>query len=124
MPKSTRILVVDDDDDIRTLVCLVLESEGYRAVPARDGLDALSLLGASPLPSLILLDLMMPRMDGEELVSALKPNPKLCGIPVVVMSGHNNARQKTQALGVAGCLVKPVDVDILLSTVQRCLRPL
>jgi two-component system, chemotaxis family, chemotaxis protein CheY len=118
-----RILVVDDDEDIRTLVCLALESEGYRAVPAMDGLDALDLLRQDPLPALILLDIMMPRMDGEALVSALKPSPRLAGIPVVVMSGHNNARQKTHALGVAGCLVKPVDLDVLLSTIQQCVGP-
>jgi CheY-like chemotaxis protein len=123
MGGPARILVVDDDDDIRTLVCLVLEAEGYRAVPARDGLDALTLLGTDPLPALILLDFMMPRMDGEALVGAIRPQPRLCDIPVVVMSGHNQAVQKTQSLGVAACLVKPVDVDLLLRTVQQCLRP-
>lgn len=119
MKDQRRILVVDDDDDIRTLVCLVLESEGYHAVPARDGLDALDLLQRTAPPTMILLDLMMPRMDGEALVLALRGMPALSGVPVVIMSGHNNARQKTNALAVDGCLVKPVDLDVLVSTVYQ-----
>ena len=119
MNDQQRVLVVDDDDDIRTLVCLVLESEGFQAVPARDGLDALDLLKRSAPPTLILLDLMMPRMDGEALVAALRGMPAMSGIPVVIMSGHNNARQKTHALAVSGCLVKPVDLDVLVSTVYQ-----
>ena len=114
-----RILVVDDDEDILTLVCLVLESEGYRPIPARDGLDALQILNEREPPSLILLDIMMPRMNGEELVSALKASSRLSTIPVVVMSGDNNAREKSRTCCAHGCLVKPVDLDVLLSTVQH-----
>jgi two-component system, NtrC family, nitrogen regulation response regulator NtrX len=116
---ARRILVVDDDEDIRTLVCLVLESEGYRPIPARDGLDALQILNEREPPSLILLDIMMPRMDGEELMSALKASAQLSTIPVIIMSGHNDAREKTQGCCVNACLVKPVDFDVLLSTVQQ-----
>jgi two-component system, chemotaxis family, chemotaxis protein CheY len=119
MPATPRVMVVDDDDDIRTLVCLVLESEGYQAIPARDGLEALEVLDGPQLPSLILLDIMMPRMDGEELVRALRASPQLRTIPVVIMSGHNNAREKSRTSCVRGCLVKPVDVDILLRAVQE-----
>ena len=116
------VLVVDDDEDIRMLVCLVLNSEGYRAVPARDGLDALRILGESERPALILLDIMMPRMDGEELIAALR-SAGLSHIPVVIMSGDNEARQKTRSAGAAGCLVKPVDIDVLVSTVRRFAAP-
>jgi two-component system, chemotaxis family, chemotaxis protein CheY len=62
---------------------------------------------------------MMPRMSGEELVSELKGSPQLSTIPVVIMSGHHNARETARASGVRGCLVKPVDLDVLLSTVQQ-----
>ncbi len=112
-------MVVDDDEDIRTLVCLVLESAGYRPIPAKDGLDALHILKEAEHPSLILLDIMMPRMNGDELVSELKASPHLSAIPVVMMSGHNNAREKAETSGVRDCLVKPVDLDVLLSTVER-----
>jgi CheY-like chemotaxis protein len=101
------------------MVCLVLESEGYRGIPARDGVEALQILKNSGCPSLILLDMMMPRMDGEELVAILKGSASLSHIPVLIMSGHNEATQKTRSLCVNGCLVKPVDVDVLVSSVKR-----
>lgn len=119
MAREQRILVVDDDADILALLCLVLETEGYRPIPARDGLDALEILNERDSPSLILLDIMMPRMNGEELVYALKASPRLSAIPVVFMSGDNNAREKTRACRAHGCLVKPVDLDVLLRTVQQ-----
>jgi len=114
-----RILVVDDDDDIRALVCLVLESEGYRSIPAKDGLDALRILDDGPVPSLILLDIMMPRMDGEAFLAAVKASSQLARIPVVIMSGHDKVREKSQTLRVQGYLVKPVDLKALLDAVQQ-----
>lgn len=119
MAREQRILVVDDDEDILALLCLVLETEGYRPIPARDGLNALEILNEREPPSLILVDIMMPRMNGEELVYALKASPQLSAIPVVVMSGDNKAREKTRACRADGCLVKPVDLDMLLRTVQQ-----
>jgi CheY-like chemotaxis protein len=119
MEPPRRVLVVDDDDDIRTLVCLILASAGYEPIPASDGLEALRLLRERGRPSLILLDIMMPRMDGEALVAALNMSPDLRTIPVVIMSGHNDAREKSRICSARGCLVKPVDIDDLLSTVQE-----
>jgi CheY-like chemotaxis protein len=112
------ILVVEDDESVRKMICLVLESEGYAPVPTSDGLEALRVLDGSELPSVILLDIMMPRMDGEALVQALKASSRLSTIPVLIMSGDTHAREKSNALGVEGCLVKPVDVDVLLNAVQ------
>ena len=119
MEPSRRVLVVDDDDDIRKLVCLILASEGYEAIPASDGIEALRLVHERGRPSLILLDIMMPRMDGEAFVAALNLSPDLRTIPVVVMSGHNDAREKSRTCSARRCLVKPVDVDDLLSTVRE-----
>ena len=61
----------------------------------------------------------MPRMDGQELLVALKTLPLLARVPVVIMSGHDRAREKSRTLQVHGCLVKPVDVEVLLSAVQQ-----
>ena len=115
------VMVVDDDEDIREIVKLSLEAGGYRVTTAVDGLEAWQRLSASPLPSLILLDLMMPRMNGEEFLKALRASPQ-ANIPVVIMSGHGASNQKAEELGVNGCLTKPVDLEELLGTVRRVVR--
>jgi two-component system, chemotaxis family, chemotaxis protein CheY len=119
VPNDRQILVVDDDDDIRALVCLILEAEGYYALGAKDGVDALQILSQREPPGLILLDIMMPRMDGEAVVAELKASPTLSKIPVVMMSGDSHAREKTEKCCVQGCLVKPVDLDVLLRIVKQ-----
>jgi CheY-like chemotaxis protein len=117
-----QILIVDDDEDIRDVVGMLLEVEGFQVAKARDGMDALAQLEAGPLPSLILVDMMMPRMDGESFVAAIRGDPKLARIPVVIMSGHHVAQQKAAKLEAAGCLVKPVEMKDLLWVVQRLTR--
>jgi len=112
------VMVVDDDEDIREIVKLSLEASGYRVTTAVDGLEAWQHLNASAPPSLILLDLMMPRMDGEEFMKTLRSSPQ-ANIPVVIMSGHNASIQKAEELKVNGCLTKPVELDELLGTVRR-----
>jgi CheY-like chemotaxis protein len=112
------ILVIDDDEDIRTIVKLLLESTGYRVVTAADGVEAGRELNTGDAPSLILLDLMMPRMDGERFMQTLRASSD-GDIPVVIMSGHNVASQKARDLNADGCLTKPVDLDELLATVRR-----
>src|SRR3954469_4026788 len=87
--KSMAILVVDDDDDIRDAVQDVLESEGYKTLGACNGQEALDLLRSErDRPSLILLDLMMPEMDGWEFLSKVDAEPALRGMPVALMSAH------------------------------------
>ena len=112
------VMIVDDDDDIREIGTLVLESEGYRVAAARDGLDAMDMLERSPAPGVILLDLMMPRMDGEQFLKALRSSDK-AHIPVVLMSGHNEASEIARVLSADALLRKPVDLDILLKTVRK-----
>lgn len=112
------VLVVDDDEDIRDAVSWALEDEGYRVATATDGRDALRRLREGELPSVVLVDLMMPHMDGEELVRAVAASP-FAHVPIVVMSGHVGAGAKAGAAGAAACLPKPVDLDDLLSTIAR-----
>ncbi len=114
------LLVVDDDLDIRDALQDVLELEGYAVLLAADGLEALSQLrrGESP-PHLILLDLMMPRMDGFAFREALRHEPALAGIPVLVASADLDVKGAAEGLGVAGWLRKPLDLKELLHTVKR-----
>ena len=124
MLPGDRILVVEDDDDIREVVEEVLSSEGYRVDVAKDGIDALGkLAGDETRPPLILLDMMMPRMDGETFLRALRNRPFLAEAPVVVISGNAAARDRANALHATACLVKPFELDELLGLVRSLSPP-
>jgi CheY-like chemotaxis protein len=112
------ILVVDDDPDIRMLLCELLAGEGYEAVGAADGVEALNVLRGIASPALLCIDLMMPRMDGTELIGAIKRDPALAAIPILVMSGHTVPGLTTKPAASA-YLAKPFDLDVLLATVHR-----
>lgn len=116
------ILVVDDDNDLREIISMLLAAEGHEVRGAVDGLAALAELQRGCHPSLILLDMMMPRLDGEGFMRALRSNPSLADVPVVILTAHPGAREKAAALGAAGCLVKPVELADLLATVERARR--
>src|SRR5215475_7969919 len=94
------VLIVEDDADIRELLQICLEADGYRVNSAADGLEALQQLQAGKRPALILLDLLTPRMDGEEFLQQMRASP-FASIPVVIMSGHNASAKKAQELKVA-----------------------
>jgi CheY-like chemotaxis protein len=119
MTINHRILVVEDDDDIRETLREVLVSEGYQVDVAKDGLDAYRMLQASEHASLVLLDMMMPKMDGETFLAALKRHPELAGVHVVVISGNARARDRAEELSAAACLVKPFELEDLLGVVHR-----
>jgi chemosensory pili system protein ChpA (sensor histidine kinase/response regulator) len=116
MNAAASVMIVDDDEDIREIGRLVLESYGYRVAAAKDGIDALEMLEQNVGPCVILLDLMMPRMDGEHFLKALRASDK-ADIPVVLMSGHSEASEIAHELSVDALLRKPVDLEILLKTV-------
>ena len=113
------VLIVDDDYDVREVITLVLESFGYEVETAANGVEALERLARPPLPSLILVDMMMPVMDGVELIEHLHEEPTTASIPVVVLSGDRAAAGHGSELGVSGCLAKPVELDDLLATAHR-----
>lgn len=114
-----QILVVDDDNDLREIISVVLEAEGHEVRSAMDGIAALAELQRGGRPSLILLDMMMPRLDGEGFMRALRSDPSLADVPVVILTAHPGAREKATALGAAGCLHKPVELGELVATVQQ-----
>jgi CheY-like chemotaxis protein len=109
-----RILVVEDDNDIRRSVCDILQDEGFTTWSARNGREALDLLHEQrSAPSLILLDLMMPVMDGWQLYERLSHDATFHPIPVVIMSAH----MRDARLPSLNWLQKPVKLDRLLSAV-------
>lgn len=114
------VLLVDDDEDIRVTLELVLGTLGHHVVSAGDGIEALEILRKpGPPPSVVLLDLMLPRLDGTEVLQRMKTDPRLRDIPVVIMSGDTEAREQALALHADGCLVKPVELSDLSSTLER-----
>ena len=113
-----RILVVDDDDDVREVLGYILSAEGHDVDEAVDGIDALEHLRRGGPPELILLDLMMPRLDGEDFVREMRKDPRFADTKVVIISGHDAAGQKAAELCVAGCLVKPVELQRVLAVVR------
>ena len=115
------VLVVDDDPELRVLLETCLRVEGYDVLTAQNGSDALSLARQAP-PCLILLDLMMPVMDGIEFRRAQQRAPELRDVPVVCLSAHHKARQTALDLGLNDCLGKPFDLDDLISVVRRHCR--
>jgi PAS domain S-box-containing protein len=113
-----RVLVVDDDPDLLEMVRLTLQLASIPCEGARDGVEALEAMRAQT-PVLVLLDLMMPGMDGWECVRRMRLDDQLRDVPVVLVSGHREVRSKAVELGVPHWLGKPVDVDQMLDLVRR-----
>ena len=123
MTASGPILVVDDDADIRSTIADILGDAGYDVQAAANGRAALDLLKTSPAPALILLDLMMPELDGWGFMGALEQElPQLAGVPVVIFSAHGEAGLAATSLEVAGFVKKPIRLDELLAAVERCIE--
>ncbi|HET6610771.1 MAG TPA: response regulator [Kofleriaceae bacterium] len=114
-----QVLIVDDDAAIREVLSLILTAEGYRVEAAKSGIEALSHLTGGHRPCLMLLDLRMPEMDGWELRRAQLEVPEWASIPVVVLSGDRDAREVAEAMNAQGYLLKPVELDDVLSIVRQ-----
>jgi CheY-like chemotaxis protein len=117
------ILVVDDDPDVRDSLTEILGDEGYRVAGVRNGREALAYLHEQRRPSLILLDMMMPEMDGWKFRVEQQKSPELAPIPVVLLSAHGNVREAALALGAADYLRKPLRIESLLEIADRYCRP-
>jgi two-component system cell cycle sensor histidine kinase/response regulator CckA len=113
------LLVVEDDADIREALDGLLSMEGFRVAGCSNGREALDWLRASPKPDIILLDLMMPIMDGWQFRVAQKDDPELATIPVLALSADSTA--KAAAIDAEAYLKKPVDYDTLIATIDRLL---
>jgi two-component system chemotaxis response regulator CheY len=117
------ILVVDDDPDILEALSEILEAEGFVIRQARNGQEALELL-ENVQPNLILLDLMMPVMNGWEFAERIRRRPDWAQIPVIILSADRNIGGKARELGALGYLAKPFELSELLSLVQTSLAEL
>ena len=116
---SRRVLLVDDDDSVRRPVCQVLTDEGYEVREATNGREAMAVLGEWE-PDVILLDLVMPEMDGWSFLAEQQAHEAFARIPVVVMSGRYNLRG--QELPAADVLAKPFILTQLLDKLESLAR--
>ena len=114
---AAQILVVDDNDARRENLAEALELEGFAVAVARDAPAALALLAEEPLPRVVLLDLMMPGMDGGELLARIRGDPRLGGVRVVITTGLSGARSRVPAAD--GILTKPFGVRELLAALRQ-----
>jgi CheY-like chemotaxis protein len=111
--------VVEDDARVCEALSEVLAEEGYDVTAARDGQEALELLGAMDPPCVMLVDLMMPRMDGWAFIAEIQKREGLGKIPICVVSALPSQAPR----GVASVIAKPLDLDVLLPTIERFCAP-
>jgi CheY-like chemotaxis protein len=114
------ILIVDDDPDVRVALAQALKAGGFSVLSASHGLDALRVLRTrTSVVDVILLDLMMPVMNGWQFCREQQQDPNLSAIPVLVLSAGNHVAEAAASIGASGYLRKPVDLEELWSAVER-----
>ena len=122
-PEGRCVLIVEDDFDVRDALSQLLEFEGYLVAGAANGQEAIDHLRSTPRPAAILLDLMMPVMDGFQFRSELMHDPTLASIPVIIISADASVAEKAARMGATAYLRKPIEVDALLHTLERFCLP-
>jgi len=123
MSEARRILIVDDDPDVRFVLKTSLERQQFVTEEAADGIEALEKISASP-PDAIVLDIMMPKLDGHSVLQRLKADHKFAGIPVVIVTAKGYFKEfleLRQDLSVAAYLEKPFPVSMLVEKLRGVL---
>lgn len=122
-----KILIVDDIEDNRDLILLLLEDFGYtNLLTAEDGEEAISILKDNPDTDLVLLDIFLPKMNGYEVLEAVKEDPEMEDIPIIMISAHDKLDSVIRCIesGALDYITKPVEETFLLARVMRFLEPL
>jgi len=115
------ILIAEDDPDTREYLSLLLRLEGFDVATAEDGARALQSLAQTP-PDLLLTDLMMPQVDGLELIRRVRQQREFADLPIVAMSAYGLSRiSEAQAAGATATIRKPLDIENLISTISQVL---
>ena len=122
--KISNMLIIDDSSTARMIIKRCFETAGYAGIEflqAEDGLEALDILNSSEI-DLIVADMNMPKMDGEDLIKKIKLNEKLKKIPVIIISSNQNdvIRNEMDELGILGFIQKPVKPENIISLIGQC----
>lgn len=118
---TVRILIVDDDPTIRSVLEALLEDEGFTPVTAANGQEAVMIVRDDP-PALVLMDLMMPVMNGVEAARTLKSEPQTASVPIIAMSAGFILRESIDDLLADSIISKPFDLDALIANIRSTLR--
>jgi CheY-like chemotaxis protein len=121
-PLLPEVLIVEDEPVLRGLLTELLASEGYQVIAADDGLDAVSVLYGGR-PSLVLLDLVLPRMNGLEVLAQIRAESSLADIPIVAMSAAADLLERAIATGADGVLQKPATAEQVVAAVRAAVSP-
>lgn len=123
-PKGRRVIVVEDDDDTREVLSIVLSSAGYRVDEAATGESAMGLmLGMTEPPDLAVVDVVMPGISGYDVVRAMRQAPKLATVPVIIISGAPRPEGEDAEIDVGARLDKPSSVEELLDAAAHLVAP-
>ncbi len=119
--QMNEILIVEDCKDIQLLLARLLQNAGYSVTCASNGFEALELLqAADDTPAVILLDLMMPKMDGYQFRIEQEKDPRLASIPILAMTAYSDVQTKAMSIGAKGFLKKPFsDIETILAAVGQ-----
>jgi CheY-like chemotaxis protein len=123
LPKPVDVLYVDDDASFRTAACGLLREEGFSVGEAADGEEALHYVGCGNRPSLVILDLHMPVMNGWDFLIRMRKNPATADIPIVVVSGLAQSGVVAGPYGVVPLLSKPISAETLVGCAKRLSKP-
>lgn len=120
--EGATIVVAEDNEPMRNLVCAALEKQGYTALPTDNGLDALRMIRDAK-PGCVVLDINLPKVSGLDVLEAVKRDPKYAAIPIMIISARKEKRDILLAtkLGASAYLVKPFQTEELLSRIQAVL---
>jgi CheY-like chemotaxis protein len=119
MKSTDSILIVEDDADVADAMSCILADEGFKTMQVANGEEALAVLASGARPDVILLDLMMPVMDGVEFRRRQARDPRISSIPVVIISADRKVAETAREMGVAGFLRKPVTPSQVLAEIRR-----
>ncbi|TCS71497.1 response regulator receiver domain-containing protein [Sulfuritortus calidifontis] len=121
---SQKVVVVEDDEVIAYLLEFILKREGYEAVRAKDGREAIDLIQTMAAPSLVLLDVMLPYSDGFQLIHAIRGNSQWQSVPIVMLTVKSQEQDIVRALdsGADDYILKPFQPNELLARIRRFLK--
>ncbi len=116
---TASVLIVEDDVDLRQDLAFLIEARGHEVTTAANGQEALERLAELGRPCMILLDLMMPVMDGWQLRSELLKDPDLSDVPIVLLSGIADIQEEARSLRATDFVTKPIDLEKLYQLVAK-----